>query len=107
MYEIIYLPAARQDITDIILYISDRLKAPKAAMALLDALDHSISLLSDFPYAHKLYRPVRSLQNDYRMLPVENYAVFYVVQEQKKIVEIHRVIYAKMDLMKLIESEKG
>lgn len=103
MYEITYLPIAKQDITDIILYISDWLKAPKAAMDLLDALDHSISLLREFPYAHKIYRPVRTLEEDYRMLPVKNYAVFYVVREQEKIVEIHRVIYAKMDLTKLIK----
>lgn len=103
MYEIIYLPIARQDITDIILYISDQLNAPKAAMDLLDALDHSISLLSDLPYAHKVYRPVRSLAEDYRMLPVKNYAVFYVVREQEKTIEIHRVIYAKLDLTKLIK----
>ncbi len=36
MYEFIYLPMARQDITDIILYKSDQLNAPKAAMDLLD-----------------------------------------------------------------------
>jgi plasmid stabilization system protein ParE len=103
MYEITYLPIAKQDITDIILYISERLKVPKAAMDLLDALDHSISLLREFPYAHKIYRPVRTLEEDYRMLPVKNYAVFYVVREQEKIVELHRVIYAKMDLTKLIK----
>jgi len=103
MYEITYLPIAKQDITDIILYISDRLNAPKAAMDLLDAFDHSISLLREFPYAHKLYRPVRTLEEEYRMIPVKNYAVFYVVREQDKVVEIHRVIYARMDLTKLIK----
>ncbi|MDS1030958.1 type II toxin-antitoxin system RelE/ParE family toxin [Bacillota bacterium LX-D] len=103
MYEIIYLPIAKQDITDIILYISDQLNAPKAAMDLLDALEHSISLLRDFPYAHKIYRPIKPLVEDYRMLIVKNYAVFYVVREEEKIVEVHRVIYAKMDLTKLIK----
>lgn len=103
MYEITYLPVAKQDITDIILYISGRLKAPKAAMDLLDAFDHLISLLKEFPYAHKLYRPVRALEEEYRMLPVKNYAVFYVIREQEKVVEIHRVIYARMDLTKLIK----
>lgn len=49
MYEIIFLPIAKQDITDIILYISDQLNAPKAAMDLLEALEYSISLLRDFP----------------------------------------------------------
>ena len=42
MYEIVYLPIAKQD-KHIILYISDQLNAPKAAMDLLDAFDHSIS----------------------------------------------------------------
>ena len=68
MYEIVYLPIAKQDITDIILYISDQLNAPKAAMDLLDAFDHSISLLSEFPYAHKIYRPLRALEEEYRRL---------------------------------------
>ena len=103
MYEIVYLPIAKQDIIDIILYISDQLNAPKAAMDLLDAFDHSISLLSEFPYAHKIYRPLRALEVEYRMLPVKNYAVFYTIREQKKVVEIHRVIYARMDLTKLIK----
>ena len=103
MYEIVYLPIAKQDIIDIILYISDQLNAPKAAMDLLDAFDHSISLLSEFPYAHKIYRPLRALEVEYRMLPVKNYAVVYTVREQEKVVEIHRVIYARMDLTTLIK----
>jgi len=103
MYEIIYLPVAKQDITGIILYISDQLNAPKAAMDLLDALEHSISLLRDFPYTHKIYRPIKPLVEDYRMLIVKNYAVFYVIREEKKIVEVHRVMYAKMDLTKSIK----
>ncbi|MDD4494655.1 MAG: hypothetical protein PHV32_09990 [Eubacteriales bacterium] len=31
-------------------------------------------------------------------MPVKNYAIFYTVDEQKKLVEITRVIYAKRDL---------
>ncbi|WP_348980773.1 type II toxin-antitoxin system RelE/ParE family toxin [Thermincola potens] len=57
----------------------------------------------DFPYAHKIYRPIKPLGEDYRMLIVKNYAVFYVVREEEKIVEVHRIIYAKMDLTKLFK----
>jgi plasmid stabilization system protein ParE len=103
MYKIIYLLVARQDIENIILYISDQLKAPKAAIDLLDEFDRSISLLKEFPYAHKLYRPIRALEEDYRILPVKNYAIFYVVREQEKIVEIHRIVYARMNLTKLLK----
>ncbi|MDD2498471.1 MAG: type II toxin-antitoxin system RelE/ParE family toxin [Desulfitobacteriaceae bacterium] len=103
MYEIAYLPIAKQDIAEIIMYISDQLKAPKAAIELLDAFDHSILLLQEFLYTHKIHRLIKPLEEEYRLLPVKNYAVFYVVREQDKIVEIHRVVYAKMDLSQFLK----
>lgn len=101
MYEIKYLPSARQDLTDIITYIADALKAPKAAMDLINVLDESISRLEQFPYSCPIYYPIKRLENEYRLLPVKNYAVFYVVKD--KVVEIHRILYAKMDLTKIIK----
>ncbi len=103
MYEITYLPIAEQDIAEIIIYISNQLKAPKAAIELLDAFDHSIMLLQEFPYTHKIYRLTKPLEEEYRLLPIQNYAVFYVVRERDKIVEIHRVVYAKMDLSHILK----
>ena len=42
----------------------------------------------------------RQIETEYRALPVKNYLVFYVVKEDE--VEIHRIVYAKMDLGKII-----
>ncbi|MBE3591990.1 MAG: type II toxin-antitoxin system RelE/ParE family toxin [Thermoanaerobacter sp.] len=100
-YEIRYLPLASKDLSSIVSYIADELKAPKAAMDLLNALDESISRLEQFPYSCRVYYTEKSLENEYRVLPVKSYLVFYVVKEQ--VVEIHRVIYAKMDLSKVIK----
>ncbi len=97
MYKLSYLPLANRDITDTVNYIADELCAPKAALDLLNALDKSISLLKDFPYSCRVYQPVKSLQQEYRIMTVKNYAVFYTVDEQKKLVEITRMIYAKRD----------
>lgn len=102
MYDIEYLPIARQDITAILLYISGQLKAPQSALDLLDAFDHSISLLREFPYAHKVYRPIKPLEEEYRLLPVRSYGIFYTINEMKKIVEIRRVLYAKMDFTQIM-----
>jgi len=49
-----------------------------------------------------VYQAIEPLEAEYRMLPVENYLVFYVVTEHG--LEIHRIIYAKMNLEKLIKS---
>ncbi|SDZ26061.1 addiction module toxin, RelE/StbE family [Evansella caseinilytica] len=101
MYKLKYLPLALKDMLEITDYNSDTLKAPKAAMDLLDGLDESIAKLEEFPYSHKIYQPIKDLENECRLLPVKNYVVFYVVKDP--IVEIHRVVYAKMDLTKILK----
>lgn len=73
MYEIGFLPLARKDLTDIANYISDHLKAPKAAMDLLNALDVSISRLEQFPYSGKVYQPIEKQENEYRLLLVTGF----------------------------------
>lgn len=91
---------AEKDLRDITSYIADNLKAPKAAMDLLDALDKAICRLQQFPYSFKAYQPIELLAAEYRMLPVKNYLVFYIVTEHE--VEIQRIIYARMNIENLI-----
>lgn len=98
MYKLRYLSVALEDLRNIADYITSTLKAPKAAMDLLDAFDESISRLEQFPFSCKVYPPSKELENEYRILPVKNYLVFYVVKEQ--VVEIHRILFAKMDITK-------
>ncbi|HZK86316.1 MAG TPA: type II toxin-antitoxin system RelE/ParE family toxin [Desulfosporosinus sp.] len=99
MHKLKYLPLALNDLMVISSYITHILNAPKAASDLIDNLDNSISRLQQFPYSCKVYQPMESLKLEYRMLPVKNYRVFYVATEHE--VEIHRIIYAKMNLEKL------
>lgn len=101
MHEVKYLPLAQRDLINIIDYITDTLKAPKAAMDLVDALDASISRLAQFPYSGRVYQLVQPLQSEYRVLPVKNYLVFYVVNQHE--VEIHRILYAKMNIEKFVK----
>jgi toxin ParE1/3/4 len=103
MYRLIYLPIARQDVYDTVLYIAGQLQNGKAAIDLLESLDHSITLLQEFPYAHRIYRSVKPIDSEYRFMPVGNYLIFYLVKEQEKLVEIHRVLYAKTDLSRVLK----
>ncbi len=96
MHKLTYLPLAKKDLLDIINYIKYILKAPEAAFDLVDALDISIARLEQFPYQCRLYQEGESFRAEYRMLPVKNYLVFYVVTELE--VEIHRIIYARMNI---------
>ncbi|MGV8168404.1 MAG: type II toxin-antitoxin system RelE/ParE family toxin [Alkaliphilus sp.] len=101
MYRLSYLPLARQDIFEIVLYVSEHLKNEKAATELVDRLDKSVARLKQFPFSCKIFQASMSLEEEYRSLLVKNYMVFYVVRGD--IVEIHRVIYSKMDIVSVIK----
>lgn len=96
--KIVFLPIAKNDLQEIISYISKDLHAPKAALNLVDSLHKSISRLSDFPALYTEYFPSKPLIDKYRFITVKNYIVFYVVNDD--IVEIRRIIYAKKDYKK-------
>ena len=40
---------------------------------------------------------------DYRKLPAEQYLIFYKVQEEKQIVEIHRILRASWNLPQYVK----
>jgi toxin ParE1/3/4 len=101
MYDIKYLPIAQKDLWEITTYFLEDLKLPKAAMDFIDELDKSILRLRHYPYSCKLYYLQEPLETEYRFLPVKNYLVFFTVTEN--IVEIHRIIYARMNLEDLIK----
>lgn len=100
MYRLEFLPAARQDMIDIVQYISRELQNPVAAEKLtVKMMDAADSLLS-FPYANQAYAPIRPLIHEYRKLLVENYILFYWVDEPSHLITVARVIYARRDYEK-------
>ena len=101
MPEIRYLPSFQQELEAIVDYISFTLEAPGAALNLLDELEASINKLKTYPNAHRLYRPIKPIKTQYRILTVKNYLVFYVVLEEQ--IEIHRIVYKKRNLSQLIK----
>ena len=80
-YKLRYLKLAQSDLLDIVIYISGKLYAPQAATELVDKLDKAISRLEQFPFSGHLYTNKYKLADEYRMLVVENYLVFYVVYD--------------------------
>ena len=102
MYKLEYLPTALKDMIDIIRYISVELKNPDAANRLaVELVDTAESVLT-FPYATSVYQSIRPLKHEYRKILVQNYLLFYWVDEEKKLVTIARVIYAKRDYGRLL-----
>ena len=98
MYSIEILPIAQQDLTEIARYVAVTLDSPQAAERLAEQLIDGIRSLRNLPCRRPVYHPIRNLEHEYRALRVENYLVFYWVDENPQLVTVARVIYAKSDI---------
>ena len=101
MYDLKFLPAALQDMAEIVRYISHDLDNKTAANSLAEKLISSAENLREFPYSCPVYQPIRPLSNEYRKCIVQNYLMFYNVDESQKQINVYRVIYGKRDIDKI------
>ena len=73
--------------------------ADRLAVELVNAAESVLT----FPYAAPAYQPIRSLKHEYRKILVQNYLMFYWVDEGERLVTVARVVYAKRDYGRLLE----
>ncbi len=102
MYNLVFLPLAEKDIRGAAMYIANKLKTPSAAVNFVREIRKKVHNLLDMPYMYREYPGEPRNETIYRAMPVKNYIVFYTVCEDSKIVEIHRVLYARMDLTAIL-----
>ena len=102
MYTIEYLPIAKSDMVDIAKYIGVKLENPEAAESLAEKMIEAAEKLTDMPYKCPVYIPVKPLRHEYRKLIVQNYIMFYWVDEDKKLITIARVVYSGRDYENLL-----
>ena len=102
MYQLEFLPIARQDMADIVRYISHDLSNPTAAEKLAYEMIAAAERLTDFPYINPIHQSVKPLKSEYRKLIVKNYILFYWIDESDRKVTIARAIYARREYEKLL-----
>ncbi len=102
MYNVQFLPIAQNDLLDIARYISSELGSTEAAIRLTEKIIKRTDVLGEFPYSCPVYMPIRQMRNEYRKLRVDNYLVFYTVNEKEKNVTVMRIIYARRDFENLL-----
>lgn len=83
---------ADKDIRAIYEYIALTLMSPENANAQLSRFEEKINKLDNMPKRFPIYK------NDIHYMPVDNYLVFYLVDDNLKTVSILRVMYGKRDV---------
>ena len=101
-YEIRISEAADRDIDEILIYIAEKLKNPKAAVDFVNELDKKYAELEKHPFIFEMSRNKRLAQRGYRRFVVGSYVALYLVNERERAVIIARIFYGKREYDKYI-----
>ncbi len=63
----------------------------------------SLDNILEFPYGSSVYRQAGVLKNEYRCYKVKNFMMFYIINEDERLITIVRVLYQKMDISNILE----
>ena len=99
-YKILYSENAKEDLRTIARYISYELQEFNTAKKIIDAILNEIKTLDTFPMRYRLCDYERWKRIGLRCMNVKNYIVFYLPDENKRLVKILRIIYQRRDLEK-------
>jgi plasmid stabilization system protein ParE len=102
-YKVIIYDKAIEDMEGIYTYISETLVAPIAAMNQYNRIADAILSLEQMPERVRLMYSEPEHSKGIRSLPVDNYAVFFVIND--KAVNVLRVLYGASDISKRLLEE--
>jgi toxin ParE1/3/4 len=96
-YEIRLLRLAEEDLTEIISYVAaDR---PNVAEKLLVRFNIKLAVMTTNPHVGRLPHELSLKQLNYRYLIVDNYLIFYIIDEH--MIYTHRIIHGARDYKNL------
>ena len=97
-WNVFYTDSAQRDLQSIYDYIADVLLEPDIANKQTDRLIYAADSLEHMPFRYRLcdYEPWRS--KGLRVMPVDNYVVFYMPDESQSTVAIIRIMYGGRDI---------
>jgi len=106
LYRVILSKSARKDLRDTANYIATQLFAPIAASRKVKRIRETIyKNLSFMPQKYRLVDNKRLAAMGFRRVNVENYIIFFVVDEEKHIVTVRRIIHGARDWKRVLSAE--
>jgi addiction module RelE/StbE family toxin len=101
-YDLRIMPMAEEDLDGIFDYIVNTLEAPVAANRLMVKIEKAIQTLRDTPRIGPKCRDEILRKKGYRKLIIDNYIVFYLLNDEERIVIVMRVIYGRRNYIALL-----
>jgi toxin ParE1/3/4 len=101
-YKIEITEPAENDLRSIGLYIAKQLLEPDTAKKIVAKIAEAIVKLDELPLRNALVSDERLKLKGIRKIIVENYVVFYIVDEMNTVVTIIRILYNRRDWINIL-----
>ena len=98
IYKVVTTDQAEADLRGIFAYIAFELLSPDNAIGQLGRLEECIIGLEVFPEKYSIYKKEPWKKRGLRVMPVDNYLVFYIPDKDAGIVTVVRVVYNGRDV---------
>ena len=102
VYRVSLTEPAENDLRDIAKYISSQLNAPVNAFNMILIIKAATAKLETMALSYPLARDERLASLGYRLLPVNSYIAFYIVNERENTVDVDRILYGRRDWRNLL-----
>lgn len=99
-YEVRLTAEVENDLRGIFEYIAFDLQSPQNAAGQLDRMEQSILSLDQMPERFRVYEKEPWHSRNLRIMPVDNYLVFYIPNHEEQTVKVMRVLYGGRDVVK-------
>ena len=97
-WRINYTEDAEQDLQSIFDYVTNILLEPVTAKNQTDRIINAVDTLDHLPLRFRLWEKEPWRSKGLRVLPVDNYLVFYLPNEPQKSIDIIRIMYGRRDI---------
>lgn len=97
-YKVELTPKARKDMDNIFEYIAYDLQSYQNATGQIVRLRKEIDSLNEMPGRFRIYDKKLWRSRNLRVMPVDNFLVFYMIDNTNKIVTVTRVQYGRRDI---------
>jgi toxin ParE1/3/4 len=105
-YSVIYSPEAMDDLREIYLYIAFTLNVPDTAKKQINRIRKEIRSLDFMPSRYSLvdWEPWNNI--GMHKVPVDNFVVYYTVDDSDRTVTVIRIFYGGRDVKNIMNSEQ-
>ena len=107
-YSIVLTENAQTDLSAIFRYVAVELQSVQNANAQLSRIEKAIASLDQMPERYRVFDRKKWHERNMRIMPVDNYLVFYVPAHDDLTVTVMRILYGGRDIdrqLEMLESE--